>query len=164
MQVVSAPPVLAATTSLARDLAALIAHVHKNCNADLFATVGTLEITLTQLKLLHRLDDRDEELSLREAAEAAHVSLPAASRLVDELVRRDFVERREDPQDRRVKRVRISATGRAMIARVNAARVAGLEQFVATLEEGERESLAAALAVLMRRPEVAACRIEETAS
>ena len=32
--------------------------LHKNCNSDLFEAVGALELTLTQIKLLHHLEDR----------------------------------------------------------------------------------------------------------
>ena len=62
------------------DLYALVVYLHKNCNSDLFEAVGALELTLTQIKLLHHLDDASSELTLKEAAELVHVSLPAASR------------------------------------------------------------------------------------
>ena len=91
--------------TLATDLYALIVFLHKNCNADLFEAVGTLELSLTQIKLLHHLEDQPRELSLKEAAEVVHVSMPAASRMVDDLVRRGFAQRREDDDDRRMKRV-----------------------------------------------------------
>ena len=95
----------ATDTDLAGDLYALIVHLHKNCNADLFAAIGALELTLTQIKLLHHLEDLSpRELTLKQAAELVHVSLPAASRMVDDLVRRGFAQRREDLDDRRMKR------------------------------------------------------------
>jgi DNA-binding MarR family transcriptional regulator len=153
-----------ADAALAADLCALVAHVHKNCSADLFEAVGGLELTLTQMKLLHRLEETGEEHSLKQAAEQIHVSLAATSRLVDELVRRGLVERREDLEDRRMKRVRITPAGHAVIATLNAARLKGLESFVATLDDHEREELSHVLATLLERPEVAACRIEAATS
>jgi DNA-binding MarR family transcriptional regulator len=148
------------TASIANELYALVVHMHKNCNADLFAAVGELELTLTQIKLLHHLDDAPTPLSLKHAAELVHVSLPAASRTVDDLVRRGFAARDEDTEDRRMKRVTITAAGRSVIRRLNAARLNGLEQFVASLTDTERESLRGALSLLHERPEVAACRLE----
>jgi DNA-binding MarR family transcriptional regulator len=145
--------------ALATDLYALVVHTHKNCNADLFAAVGELELTLTQIKLLHHLADA-APLTLKDAAEAVHVSLPAASRTVDDLVRRGFATRTEDVEDRRMKRVAITAPGVAVIRRLNAARLNGLQQFVATLTDTEREALRGALEQLLERPEVAACRLE----
>jgi DNA-binding MarR family transcriptional regulator len=144
--------------ALAGELYALISHLHKNCNADLFEAVGALELSLTQIKLLHHLDEATHELTLKQGAELVHVSLPAASRMVDDLVRRGFVERHEDLDDRRMKRVRITSEGQAVITRLNAARLNGLEQFVAGLSAGERRALGNALAKLLARPEVSAAR------
>jgi DNA-binding MarR family transcriptional regulator len=146
--------------TLAEDLYALIVFLHKNCNADLFEAVGTLELSLSQIKLLHHLEDQPRELSLKEAAEVVHVSMPAASRMVDDLVRRGFAQRREDEDDRRMKRVCLTGGGRTAIRRLNAARLSGLEQFADNLTTTERQSLAQALRQLLEREDVAACRPE----
>ena len=146
--------------TLAEDLYALIVFLHKNCNADLFEAVGALELSLSQIKLLHHLDDQPRELSLKEAAEVVHVSMPAASRMVDDLFRRGFAQRREDEDDRRMKRVCLTEGGRTAIRRLNAARLSGLEQFADNLTTTERQSLAQALQQLLEREDVAACRPE----
>ena len=144
--------------ALAADLYALVMHLHKNCNPDLLEAVGTLELSLTQIKLLHHLDQSASAISLKQGAEAVRVSLPAASRLVDDLVNRGLVERREDVEDRRMKRVQLTDRGREAIARLNAARLTGVENFVAGLSAPERRSLAALLARLLTREEIAAAR------
>ena len=151
-----------AASDLAADLYALVIYLHKHCNSDLFEAVGTLELSLTQIKLLHHLDDASTELTLKEAAESVHVSLPAASRMVDDLVRRGFVVRNEDAEDRRMKRVRLTPDGGAVIRRLNAARLIGFESFAQTLTATEHEQLARALATLLeQRPALADCRPEE---
>jgi MarR family transcriptional regulator, organic hydroperoxide resistance regulator len=151
-----------ATRELAADLYALVVYLHKNCNSDLFEAVGTLELSLTQIKLLHHLGDASSELTLKEAAETVHVSLPAASRMVDDLVRRGFVVRNEDAEDRRMKRVRLTDAGGAVIRRLNAARLSGFESFAQTLTHTEHEQLARALATLLeQRPDLADCRPED---
>ena len=147
-------------TDLAGDLYALVVFLHKNCNADLFEAVGALELTLTQIKLLHHLEDASRELTLKEAAELVLVSLPAASRTVDDLVRRGFDTRHEDSEDRRMKRVSLTEPGRSVIRRLNAARLSGLEQFTETLTDAERSALAQALLTLLEREDVAVCRPE----
>jgi DNA-binding MarR family transcriptional regulator len=154
----AAPGAMSPQTELAGDLYALVVFLHKNCNSDLFEAVGALELTLTQIKLLHHLEDAERELTLKELAELVLVSLPAASRTVDDLVRRCFVERHEDVEDRRMKRVHLTDDGRSVIRRLNAARLSGLEQFTKTLTEPERRALSAALSTLLERDEVAACR------
>ena len=88
------------------------------------------------------------------------ISLPAASRTVDDLLRRGFVERHEDIDDRRMKRVSLTDNGRSVIRRLNAARLSGLEQFTQTLTEAERRKLSAALSKLLERDDVLACRPE----
>ena len=143
---------------LAGDLYALIVFVHKHCNADLFEALGALDLTLSQVKLLHHLEDQPRELTLKEAAELVRVSLPAASRMVDDLVRRGFAQRREDEEDRRMKRVCLTDGGRNAIRRLNAARLSGLDQFTKALTTTERRSLADALSRLLERADIAACR------
>jgi DNA-binding MarR family transcriptional regulator len=155
---IAAAAAAAAVDDLAADLYALIVFVHKNCNADLFEALGAVELTLTQVKLLHHLEDQPREITLKEAAESVHVSLPAASRMVDDLVRRGFAQRREDEEDRRMKRVCLTDGGREVIRRLNAARLSGLEQFTTSLTTAERRSLASALSELLERDDVAACR------
>ncbi len=154
-------PSAVADKALAGDLYALIVFLHKNCNADLFEAVGALELSLSQIKLLHHLEDQPRELSLKEAAEVVHVSMPAASRMVDDLVRRGFAQRREDDDDRRMKRVCLTDGGRTAIRRLNAARLSGLEQFASNLTTAETASLAGALQELLERDDVAACRPED---
>jgi DNA-binding MarR family transcriptional regulator len=82
--------------------------------------------------------------------------------MVDDLVRRGFVLRNEDAEDRRMKRVRLTDDGGAVIRRLNAARLIGFESFAQTLTDTEHEQLAQALATLLeQRPDMAACRPEE---
>lgn len=163
MQVTSTPgdvPAPASPSSLATDLYALVVFLHKNCNADLFEAMGVLELGMTQIKLLHQLEDAPRELTLKELAERIALSLPAASRTIDDLVRRGFVERHEDEDDRRMKRVSVTDRGRYVIRKLNSARLNGLEQFAQTLNDDERRALGDALQVLLRRPDVAVCRPE----
>jgi DNA-binding MarR family transcriptional regulator len=147
-------------TDLAGDLYALVVFLHKTCTHDLFEAVGALELSITQIKLLHHLEGAEHELTLKEAAEFVLVSLPAASRMVDDLVRRGFVERHEDAEDRRMKRVRLTEPGRSVIRKLNAARLNRLEQFTGTLTDAERRKLSAALSKLLEREEISACRPE----
>ena len=60
-------------------------------------------------------------------------------------MRRGLLERREDEDDRRVKRLTITPAGREAIARIDALRLRGLEQYAATLTDDQRERLAGAL-------------------
>jgi DNA-binding MarR family transcriptional regulator len=100
-------------------------------------------------------DESEERCTVKLAAERLGVSVPSASRAVDELVKRGLATRVEDPDDRRVRRVSLTAAGRELSDRVMDARVAGLERFVETLSATERRKLEAALEVLLKREEIA---------
>src|SRR6476661_4327728 len=66
-----------------------------------------LDISMQQLRAMFFLRD-EEEASVGRLAELFGFGLPAASLLADRLVRAGYVERREDPADRR--RVLLSLT------------------------------------------------------
>ena len=161
--IASSDAVIATETAFAEDLYALLVYLNKSCSSDLFAAMSHLDLSMTQLKLLHQLELADHELTLKEAAESVLLSLPAASRTVDDLVRRGLLERHEDSDDRRMKRVRVTEEGRRVTRQVSEARLAGLEQFAQTLTPDERRTLGGALhSLLLAREDVAVCRPERT--
>jgi DNA-binding MarR family transcriptional regulator len=96
-----------------------------------------------------------EQMSLKELADRLGLSLPAVSRSVDSLVQRGLVTRAEDAEDRRMKQVRATAEAPELLDRLTELRLAGIEKFVATLSPRERSKLAAGLAPLAQREEIA---------
>lgn len=75
--------------------------------------------------------------SIGALAEALGVSRPAVTQLVDRLARFGLVERRPDPEDRRVVLVDFAATDRETARRIVAARRKPLERAVSRMQEGE---------------------------
>jgi DNA-binding MarR family transcriptional regulator len=71
------------------------------------------------------------------------------------MVRKKLVTRVEDPDDRRVRRLALTAKGQRLADQIISARLASLEEFTGALEAGERQKLEAALDALLERPEVA---------
>ncbi len=122
----------------------------------MFSSLGELDLSLTQVKLLHVLD-AEPSVSLKHVGSCVGLSLPAASRAIEALHQRGLVERHEDEHDRRIKRVEVTEAGREVVRRLNQARLAYLEQFAVTLNERERERLVGALAPLLERAPIAAC-------
>jgi DNA-binding MarR family transcriptional regulator len=109
-------------------------------------------LSLTQLKAMHVLSRADEDLSLNGLSdELGGLSLPTLSRAIDALVQRGHVKREEDADDRRVKRLRLTAKGRKTIDRLIEIRVAGLEAVLETLGDDERERLARAIEPILER-------------
>ncbi len=117
----------------------------------LYALIAELEISITQMKTLHALTDSPREVSVKELSVRLGLSLPSASRIVDALLHRGWLERREDPDDRRIKRVGITAAGRAIVDRIETARLVGLEEYAAALTPEQRTTLSSALSDLPHR-------------
>ena len=115
---------------------------------DLYRLLAEVDLSMTQLKMLHILMECEKQSSVKELAEELSMSLPNASRTIDGLLQRGLVERREDEHDRRVKRVGPTPAARALIERVDTARLNGLEAWAADLSPVQRTSLLDALSLL----------------
>lgn len=89
-------------------------------------------------------------LPLTALAEAEQVRPPTMSRLVKQLESEGLVERRADPADRRVQRVKATAKGRRLLREGRDRRVRRLARSLAELTETERRELARALPLLER--------------
>jgi DNA-binding MarR family transcriptional regulator len=136
---------------LAAELLELWHHLMRGSAQQMYAIIAELDISITQMKALHVLADGGAELSVKELSDRLGLSLPGASRIVDALLRRGWLERREDPDDRRMKRVGITADGRSVLDRIEAARLAGLEDYAASLTPEQRTRLSSALSDLPHR-------------
>jgi DNA-binding MarR family transcriptional regulator len=115
---------------------------------DLYRLLAEVDLSMTQLKMLHILMECERESSVKELAEELSMSLPNASRTIDGLLQRGLVERREDEHDRRVKRVGPTPAARELIDRVDTARLHGLEAWAADLSPVQRTALLDALSLL----------------
>jgi DNA-binding MarR family transcriptional regulator len=136
--------------ALAGELLDLWRMILKGSTRELYRLLDEIDLSLTQLKLLHVLVEREgeDEVSVKELAEAMAISLPSASRTVDALLQRGLVERREDTDDRRMKRVSATPAARALIDKVDTARLHGLEAWAAQLPQEARRALMEALTLV----------------
>jgi DNA-binding MarR family transcriptional regulator len=132
-------------TLVAEELLALWHHLMRGSSHELYALLTELDLSLAHIKTLHALADCADELSVKEAGERLGLSLPGASRVVDVLLRRGYLTRREDEHDRRIRRVRISPQGADVVRRIDGARLAGLEAFTSSLTDQQRTRLHDAL-------------------
>jgi DNA-binding MarR family transcriptional regulator len=139
------------SSKLAAELLELWHHLMRGSSQQMYALIAELDVSITQMKTLHVLADGGSELSVKELSDRLGLSLPGASRIVDALMRRGWLERREDPDDRRMKRVRITDEGRKVLDRIEAARLAGLEDYAASLTPEQRTRLSSALSDLPHR-------------
>jgi DNA-binding MarR family transcriptional regulator len=118
--------------------------------------IDEIGLGLIQLKVLMTLYGAPEQPpTLSSVAEKLDLSMPSASRAVEWLVKRDYVARAEDPNDRRARRLELTEAGDELAHRLLSARLEGLGQFAASLGDEERERLSAALELLLEREEFA---------
>jgi DNA-binding MarR family transcriptional regulator len=130
---------------LAGELLRLWSHLMRGSSQQMFVVLGELELSMTQMKTLSMLDDCLQEVSVKELSDLLGLSLPATSRTVDGLLRRGLLSRHEDEVDRRMKRVRLTGDGRAVVQRIVTARLQGLEAYASTLSDEQRGQLMAVL-------------------
>lgn len=158
-----ATAVAADREALKRDLYALAFHLLRRANVGTFNAVADLDLSFTQIKALCALDADGDERSVGALAESLGSSLPAMSRAVDGLFERGLVSREEDPDDRRMKRVRLTPAGREIPAALSEGRLSALQELIDSFAEEEAQALGGALAtILERHDEIAACRPPDT--
>ena len=151
---------LARTESQAEDLtdalAAFVQLLIRPGRGHSFATMAAHDLSITQVRILHLLMWKETEPAQVEIADEIALSVAAAGRAIDTLVRAGLVERRADPDDRRIKRVALTPAGRALVDEMAEGRRADVRDFVDQLDPDERLGLADALGpILSARPGLA---------
>ena len=108
-------------------------------------------LSFMQMKLMLEVGTRGSDATpyLQELAEQLGTNMPSVSRGVDSLVRSDLMTRVEDPDDRRRRRVALTADGKKVVEAFLSARVSGAKQFAATLTADQRDGLNAAIDALL---------------
>lgn len=155
---VATPPASADQETAAR-LIALIRHLFLYDRGEQLRVIDESGLSMTQCKVLLELGGQGhaaQAWQVGDLAERFGVSLPSMSRAVDGLVRSELATRVEDPDDRRVRRVEITAKGKELVETLITVRKAGIESFAATLTAAQRRKLDAAVEALMDRDDIAA--------
>ena len=75
-------------------------------------------ISISQCHILDTLA-ADEDLTMQQLAKRMFKSVSTMTRVVGQLVRRGYVKRRQDPEDRRVVHISITPQGKAIVAAIN---------------------------------------------
>src|SRR3954449_3891955 len=148
----------AETQETAARLSALMRHVFAYDRGHQLRVIEESGLTMTQCKALLELGGLGRDPEPREVGELAEtfgVSVPSMSRAVDALVKGGYVTRLEDPEDRRVRRVAITAKGKKLVDTLLVVRLAGLQAFAESLTAAQRRKLDAAVDSLMDREDIA---------
>ncbi len=139
-------------------LTALFRHLFLYDRGNQLRVMEESGLSMTQCKALLELGglgQTEETWQVSDLAEVFNVSVPSMSRAVDALVKKSLATRVEDPDDRRVRRVQITAKGKVLVETLVAVRQSGFEAFASTLDAAQRRKLDAAVDSLMDRDDIA---------
>ena len=107
---------------LARSIRAIRRVMWREMLLGTIGRLGALDLSFTQVATLLFLE-AEREASVTDVAAVLDRSLATTSRLLDGLVQRDLILREEDPDDRRVKRLRLSEAGLHLLVSIERERV-----------------------------------------
>jgi DNA-binding MarR family transcriptional regulator len=138
-----------------RDLGGFLKYLLAYGQGGFYQAVAELDLSLTQIRLLHILCRDVDHASLKWLAEETANSMPTVSRAIDGLVQRGLVTRVENPDDRREKTIKATDEALEIAGRLIDLRLAGLEEFARSLSDEERNALAEALKPIVAREDVA---------
>lgn len=130
--------------TLADDVLRTIARANRWANLS-----ARLEIPGAQLRLLALIEEY-EPARITALAAADHSSQPGTTAQVNRLVQAGFVERLADGSDGRAVPVRLTESGRVVLARARQARAAILAPALEGFTTAEREELRRGMAILER--------------
>lgn len=105
---------------------------------------GSDEITPAQLNALKHIGQHGP-CSISSLAEGLCVSQPAATMLVDRMLKKSLVERRPSESDRRQAEVSLTRTGKSLLKRIETERAQRLSAILLQMPPEERERFAASL-------------------
>jgi DNA-binding MarR family transcriptional regulator len=113
----------------------------------LVRSFGDFEFSLVQMVTLLLLDE-EGELAIKQVAAELGRSVSATSRMIDQLLKRGLVSRREYEGDRRHKLVAITDCGRSLLAAVEQRRADAQLAVMQNLSAEERAEVMRAMALL----------------
>ena len=91
----------------------LLKQIHDGLEKQANNDLRTHDLTMAQVSVLMLLNDADKEtLTLKEIEKALHVAQSTSAGIVSRLEQKGFVESFGDAEDKRIKLVRITQTGR----------------------------------------------------
>jgi DNA-binding MarR family transcriptional regulator len=128
-----------------------LSRLKKSGEAHILGVARGLDLSFSQMRALFVLSDSQEEPAVHELAARLGLSMATAGRAVQGLVKADMVTRREDTQDRRVKRVCLSEHGRGFVNGLMQAHRDAVRECLESLSDDERDQLSQALAPILAR-------------
>lgn len=113
-------------------------------------------LSVSQCYTLEALDQRGP-LTMGELAGHLCLKISSMTRVVDALVEEGWVRRVDDPEDRRVCRVQLSAKGRTLLTKVKGGLIGEYEDILRNVPPASREAVIKAVSDLLAAFEKRSC-------
>jgi DNA-binding MarR family transcriptional regulator len=129
---------------------ALLPDLAKAFRTDEPQEVLHMDMSFPEIFVLRELSS-NEKPTMSELGRSISMDLSTLTRTVDKLVKKEFVARKRDPEDRRMVRVALTAKGKKIIRRFEEARKKHTESILRQMTSQERRDLLHILKTLHAR-------------
>jgi DNA-binding MarR family transcriptional regulator len=136
------------TNSTASRLANLTFSLLANCQEKEVHLAELHGLTQAEFRCL-RLFGTDESLNNKTIAERMNLSPSRLTRIIDGLVKKKYIRRDIDPNDRRNMKVNLSKKGKALVQQLNKAYVDIHEEILLDIDPSQHEQLIVAMTHLL---------------
>ena len=133
--------------SCAHDLRDAVKHFMRNMGMLEGKKAFCCDFTYSQCHTLFEIGN-SEAISLIELSQRLHMDKSAMSRIVDDLVKRGYLKREQDKQDRRYVVIELTEIGKTVHQQIAENSLRQFSQVVAALPENERHSIINGLTAL----------------
>jgi DNA-binding MarR family transcriptional regulator len=114
----------------------------------LWQRASALDLTYAQSQVLFFLRERPG-CHMGDVAKAFGVTLPAVTHIIDRLEQKEFVVRGDDPADRRVYVLELTAQGKALVHELHTMQKRGMEAVLKRMTAGDRQRVVKGLEALV---------------
>jgi DNA-binding MarR family transcriptional regulator len=114
----------------------------------LWQRASAIDLTYAQSQVLFFLRERPG-CHMGDVAKAFGVTLPAVTHIIDRLEQKEFVVRGDDPADRRVYVLDLTAQGKALVQEIHSMQMRGMEAVLKRMSAGDRQRAVKGLEALV---------------
>jgi DNA-binding MarR family transcriptional regulator len=114
----------------------------------LWQRASELDLTYAQSQVLFHVAEHPG-CHMGDVAKAFGVTLPAVTHIVDRLEEKQFLERADDPTDRRVYVLELTRTGRALVDELHGLQMRGVEAVLRRMAAEDRQRVIKGLEALV---------------
>ena len=100
----------------------------------LAVVVSEENLSFSQVAALHIID-REGVVNVNDISTSLNLSMSATSRMIDELVKKDLIERKEDQENRRAKTLSLTTSGKKFMDTLSIERVKIIEESAQALTD-----------------------------